>query len=98
MCAARGGIQVAEFNPINPLKARGKWRRKEGEMKRIIILGMVFVMTLGSLGGCCFVPGYDRGEGRGRDGGHDRGEGRGGDEGRGRDGGHDRGGGHEERR
>jgi hypothetical protein len=55
-------------------------------MKRIIMLGTVLVMILVSLGGCCFVPGYDRGEGRGGDEGHDRG------------GGQDRSGGHEERR
>ena len=61
-------------------------RREGGEMKRIIMLGTVLVMILVSLGGCCFVPGYDRGEGRGGDEGHDRG------------GGQDRGGGHEERR
>jgi len=54
--------------------------------KRIIMLGTVLVTILVSLGGCCFVPGYDRGEGRG------------GDEGRGRNEGQDRGGGHEERR
>ena len=52
-------------------------------MKRIILLGTVLVMILVSLGGCGFVPGYDRGEGRG------------GDEGRGRNEGHGGGGGHE---
>ena len=67
-------------------------------MKRIIILGTVLVIILGSLGGCCFVPGYDRGGGRGEDEGRGRNEGqdRGGGHDRGE--GHDKGGGHEERR
>ena len=67
-------------------------------MKRIIMLGTVLVIILVSLGGCCFVPGPDRGEGRGGDEGRGRNEGQ--DRGGGHDGGegHDTGGGHEERR
>ena len=33
-----GGIQVAEFNPINPLKARGKWRLAKSDHRKILIV------------------------------------------------------------
>jgi hypothetical protein len=59
--------------------------KKEGKMKRIIMLGIFLVMMLVSIGGC--LPwwwGPDGGGGRG--GGHDGG------------GGHEKGGGHEGRR
>lgn len=61
-------------------------------MKRIIMLGIVWVTLLVSLGGCFW--GYedrDRGD---RGGGYDRGEGHDHDRGEG----HDKGGGHDERR
>jgi cardiolipin synthase len=32
-----GGIQVVEFNPINPLKARGKWRLAKSDHRKILI-------------------------------------------------------------
>jgi hypothetical protein len=57
-------------------------------MKRIIMLGMVSVIMLGSIGGCWV--GWDEGGRDGRDRGHDR------DEGHDRDGGHDRDEGHDE--
>jgi hypothetical protein len=47
-------------------------------MKRIFWLGTISVMILLFLGGCCFVPGYDRDEGRGRNEGHEGGGGHGG--------------------
>jgi hypothetical protein len=70
-------------------------------MKRFIILGTVLVIILGSLGGCCFWPGYEWGGGRGGPGGDEgrgRNEGHSGGGGQERGGGHDKGGGHEERR
>ncbi len=33
-----GGIQVAEFNPINPIKARGKWRLAKSDHRKILIV------------------------------------------------------------
>jgi cardiolipin synthase A/B len=33
-----GGIQVAEFNPINPVKARGKWRLAKSDHRKILIV------------------------------------------------------------
>jgi cardiolipin synthase A/B len=33
-----GGIQVAEFNPVNPLKARGKWRLAKSDHRKIMII------------------------------------------------------------
>jgi len=33
-----GGIEVVEFNPINPLKARGKWRLAKSDHRKIMIV------------------------------------------------------------
>ncbi len=33
-----GGIQVVEFNPINPIKARGKWRLAKSDHRKILIV------------------------------------------------------------
>jgi cardiolipin synthase A/B len=33
-----GGIQVVEFNPINPLKARGKWRLAKSDHRKIMVV------------------------------------------------------------
>jgi cardiolipin synthase len=33
-----GGIQVVEFNPVNPLKARGKWRLAKSDHRKILIV------------------------------------------------------------
>jgi cardiolipin synthase A/B len=33
-----GGINVVEFNPINPLKARGKWRLAKSDHRKIMIV------------------------------------------------------------
>ena len=33
-----GGIQVVEFNPINPLKARGKWRLAKSDHRKMLIV------------------------------------------------------------
>ncbi len=33
-----GGVQVVEFNPINPLKARGKWRLARSDHRKILIV------------------------------------------------------------
>jgi hypothetical protein len=70
-------------------KQKNTFLSKEGEMKRIIMLGIVLVTMFVSLGGCFWGP-----EGRDRGGGYDRGEGHGHD----RDGGHDKDQRHEERR
>jgi len=42
-----GGIQVAEFNPINPLKARGKWRLAKPDHRKILIVDGKVVLTGG---------------------------------------------------
>jgi cardiolipin synthase A/B len=33
-----GGIQVTEFNPVNPAKARGKWRLAQSDHRKILIV------------------------------------------------------------
>jgi cardiolipin synthase len=33
-----GGIQVVEFNPTNPLKARGKWRLAKSDHRKMLIV------------------------------------------------------------
>ena len=33
-----GGIEVVEFNPINPFKARGKWRLAKSDHRKIMIV------------------------------------------------------------
>ena len=33
-----GGIQVTEFNPVNPIKARGKWRLAKSDHRKILII------------------------------------------------------------
>ncbi|MHB8108607.1 MAG: cardiolipin synthase [Syntrophorhabdaceae bacterium] len=33
-----GGVQVVEFNPVNPLKARGKWRLAKSDHRKILIV------------------------------------------------------------
>ncbi len=33
-----GGIEVVEFNPVNPLKARGKWRLAKSDHRKIMIV------------------------------------------------------------
>jgi cardiolipin synthase A/B len=33
-----GGIEVVEFNPINPLKARGKWRLAKSDHRKIMVV------------------------------------------------------------
>jgi cardiolipin synthase len=33
-----GGIQVLEFNPVNPLKARGRWRLTKRDHRKILIV------------------------------------------------------------
>jgi cardiolipin synthase len=33
-----GGIKVVEFNPINPLKSRGKWRLAKSDHRKIMIV------------------------------------------------------------
>jgi len=40
-----GGIQLVEFSPINPLKARGKWRLATSDHRKIMIAdGLVAIM------------------------------------------------------
>ena len=41
------GIQVLEFNPINPLKAHGKWRLTNRDHRKILIVDGKFVVTGG---------------------------------------------------
>jgi cardiolipin synthase len=42
-----GGIQVAEFNPINPIKARGKWRLAKSDHRKILIVDGKIAFTGG---------------------------------------------------
>jgi cardiolipin synthase A/B len=42
-----GGIQVVEFNPINPLKARGKWRLAKSDHRKILIVDGKIAFTGG---------------------------------------------------
>jgi cardiolipin synthase len=42
-----GGIQVVEFNPINPLKARGKWRLAKSDHRKILIVDGEVAITGG---------------------------------------------------
>jgi cardiolipin synthase A/B len=42
-----GGIQVVEFNPINPLKARGKWRLAKSDHRKILIVDGRIAITGG---------------------------------------------------
>jgi cardiolipin synthase A/B len=42
-----GGIQVVEFNPINPLKARGKWRLAKSDHRKILIVDGKVALTGG---------------------------------------------------
>jgi cardiolipin synthase A/B len=42
-----GGISVTEFNPINPLKARGKWRLAKSDHRKILIVDGKVIFTGG---------------------------------------------------
>ena len=42
-----GGIQVVEFNPQNPLKARGKWRLAKSDHRKILIVDGKVAITGG---------------------------------------------------
>ena len=42
-----GGIQVVEFNPQNPLKARGKWRLAKSDHRKILIVDGKIAITGG---------------------------------------------------
>jgi cardiolipin synthase A/B len=42
-----GGIEVVEFNPMNPLKARGKWRLAKSDHRKILIVDGKVVFTGG---------------------------------------------------
>ncbi len=42
-----GGIEVVEFNPINPLKARGKWRLAKLDHRKILIVDGKVAITGG---------------------------------------------------
>jgi cardiolipin synthase len=42
-----GGVQVVEFNPINPLKARGKWRLAKSDHRKILIVDGKVAITGG---------------------------------------------------
>jgi cardiolipin synthase A/B len=42
-----GGIQVVEFNPINPLKAHGKWRGVKSDHRKILIVDGKVAITGG---------------------------------------------------
>ena len=42
-----GGIQVVEFNPVNPLKARGKWRLAKSDHRKIMIVDGKVAITRG---------------------------------------------------
>lgn len=42
-----GGIKVVEFNPLNPLKARGKWRLAKSDHRKILIVDGKVAITGG---------------------------------------------------
>jgi cardiolipin synthase len=42
-----GGIQVVEFNPTNPLKARGKWRLAKSDHRKMLIVDGKIAITGG---------------------------------------------------
>jgi cardiolipin synthase len=42
-----GGIRVVEFNPQNPFKARGKWRRAKSDHRKILIVDGKVAITGG---------------------------------------------------
>ncbi len=42
-----GGIQVLEFNPVNPLKAHGRWRLTHRDHRKILIVDGKVVVTGG---------------------------------------------------
>jgi cardiolipin synthase len=42
-----GGIEVVEFNPINPLKARGKWRLAKSDHRKILVVDGKVAITGG---------------------------------------------------
>ncbi len=42
-----GGIQVVEFNPINPLKAHGRWRLTQRDHRKILIVDGKVAITGG---------------------------------------------------
>ena len=42
-----GGIQVVEFNPQNPLKARGKWRLAKSDHRKMLIVDGKIAITGG---------------------------------------------------
>ncbi len=42
-----GGIRVTEFNPINPLKSRGKWRLAKSDHRKILIVDGKVAITGG---------------------------------------------------
>ena len=42
-----GGIEVVEFNPINPFKARGKWRLARSDHRKIMIVDGKIAFTGG---------------------------------------------------
>jgi cardiolipin synthase A/B len=42
-----GGIQVVEFNPKNPLKARGKWRLAKSDHRKILVVDGKIAITGG---------------------------------------------------
>jgi cardiolipin synthase len=42
-----GGVQVLEFNPVNPLKAHGKWRLARRDHRKILVVDGKVVITGG---------------------------------------------------
>ncbi len=42
-----GGIEVVEFNPTNPLKARGKWRLAKSDHRKILVVDGKVAITGG---------------------------------------------------
>ena len=57
-----GGIQVAEFNPINPLKARGKWRLAKSDHRKILIVDGQVAFTGGVNISQVYSSGFSGGE------------------------------------
>lgn len=59
-----GGIEVVEFNPINPLKARGKWRLAKSDHRKMLIVDGKIAIT----GGINISQVYSSGSSRAGDG------------------------------
>jgi cardiolipin synthase len=53
----KGGVQVLEFNPVNPFKARGAWRPAHRDHRKVLIVDGSIAIT----GGINFTQDYSTG-------------------------------------